>query len=152
MKIQSKNKIEQPLGRILSHVGRNFLYLINRKLPHLDIKRNFYALLLIEQGKGEITQQELANLLNSDKVSVVRIINYLSKLGYVKRIRKNTDKRKYCLLLTRKAIKDLPKIKKTLHDVTNIACKRLTPTQIEEFSKALEIIKNNLNIKSSSYE
>lgn len=145
MKIQPQHNIEQPLGRILSHMGRNFLCLINKKMAHLDIERNFYALLLIEQGKGKITQQELANLLNTDKVSVVRIINYLSKSGYVKRIRRITDKRKYCLLLTPKAIKDLPKIKKTLHDVTNIAYRGLSAIQITEFSKTLEIIKNNLN-------
>ena len=50
------------------------LHALNEKLIELDIKRNYYALILIEEGQGKLTQQELAVLLESDKVSVVRIV------------------------------------------------------------------------------
>lgn len=145
MKKQIQHHIEQPLGRVLSYTGRNFLYLINKKLSHLDIERNFYSLLLIEQANDEITQQDLADMLNSDKVSVVRIVDYLSGLGYVIRVKKKTDKRKYSLQITDKAKKDLPVIKKALKEVTTISYKGLSSSQIADFSKTLEIIKNNIN-------
>ena len=47
MERKPQNKIEQPLGRILSHMGKSFLNILNTKLDHLDIKRNYFALLLI---------------------------------------------------------------------------------------------------------
>jgi DNA-binding MarR family transcriptional regulator len=145
MKKASHNIIEQPLGRILSNLAKDFLCLINKKLTSLELERNFYALLLIELGKGEINQQDLADLLETDKVSIVRIVNYLSEKGYVERLKKNTDKRKFCLMITQKAKKDLPRIKKTLNDVTEIAFEGLNPSQIEQFLKTLNIIKHNLN-------
>jgi len=145
MKTKKVNKIEQPLGRILSHIGKSFLQLLNAKLDYLDIERNFYALILIESSETGLTQQELAELMNIDKVSVVRIIDYLSSKGYVKRAKDALDRRKYCLVLTAKAEKEMPEIKKVLAEATNIAFKGLTKTQVAEFYYTIEIIKNNLN-------
>ena len=144
MKKNSSKNIAQPLGRILSHAGRNFLSMVNKNLEHLDIKRNFFALLLIEKEEGKMTQQELADLMNSDKVSVVRIINYLSEKGYVKRRINRSDRRKYSILLTEKAKKDLPKIKETLNEVTKIAYHGINSARKSEFLETLNIIRYNL--------
>ena len=74
-------QIEQPVGRMLSGLGKGYLHLLRTKLQHLDIDRNYYALVLIESNDGIITQQELALILDTDKVSIVRIIDYLSGKG-----------------------------------------------------------------------
>ena len=117
--------------------------MLNAKLDHLDIKRNYYALILIENSKGGITQQELAEMLNTDKVSVVRIVDYLSNKGYVKRVKNVSDRRKYCLVLTGKAEKEMTVIKKTLVEITETAFKGLKKHQITEFYNTIEIIRNN---------
>ncbi len=145
MKRISHNKAEQPLGRILSHMGKSFLQILNAKLDYLDIERNYYALILIGNSKSGITQQELAELLDTDKVSVVRIIDYLSDKGYVKRVRNVSDRRKYCLVLTNKAEKEMTVIKNTLAEVTGIALKGLKKCQVTEFYNTIGIIRNNLN-------
>jgi DNA-binding MarR family transcriptional regulator len=134
----------QPLGRILSHIGKNYLQQLNTRLNYLDIERNYYALLLIELGENKITQNELAKQLETDKVSIVRIIDYLGENGYVERIISATDKRKYCLTLTAKARKALPGIKKSLSEVTAIAFEGFTETGKNEFYLSLNTIKNNL--------
>ena len=136
---------KQPLGKFLSITGRNFLNALHVKLKNLDIERNFYALLLIEGGKGNITQQDLADLLNSDKVSIVRVIDYLSGKGYVKRVKDPSDKRKYGLVLTVKAEEEMPMIKKAIEEVTRDAFKGIPEEKIEELYDTLNIIKNNLN-------
>ncbi len=141
----SHQNIEQPIGRILSHAGRRFLYLINEDLSSLDIDRNFYSLLLIEQGEGQITQQDLAGLMGTDKVSIVRTVDYLCDRGYVTRDINSNDKRKYSLQITEKAKKYLPQIKKTLKNVTKKAFKGLEPDEISAFLKTINIIKNNLD-------
>ena len=134
-----------PLGKFLSGIGKRFLHTLNAELKHLDIKRSYYALILIEEGKGKMTQQDLADLLESDKVSVVRIVDYLSAIGYIKRVRVTTDRRKYGLTLTEKAEKELPLIKKVMTEVIKKALKGLSPKRIEDLYETLNIIKNNLN-------
>jgi len=135
---------EQPLGKFLSSIGKRFLHTLNVELFQLDIKRSYYALMLIEEGNGKMTQQDLADLLESDKVSVVRIVDYLTETGYVKRERVITDRRKYGLTLTEKAEKELPVIKKAMQKVVKRALTGLTPQKIEELYNTLNIIKKNL--------
>lgn len=136
--------IRQPIGKILSYLGRNCLNLLNTRLNYLDIERNFFALLLIEQGDCMITQNELARQLETDKVSIVRIIDYLAEKGYVNRVRSATDKRKYCLNLTQKAIEVLPGIKKAMRDVTDTVFEGLSEDQKATFYSTLDAIKSNL--------
>jgi DNA-binding MarR family transcriptional regulator len=134
----------QPIGRILSRLGKNYLHLLNTQLNYLDIERNYFALLLIEFGDSKITQQELAHELETDKVSIVRIIDYLAEKGYVDRVQSPTDRRKYCLTLTDKAKKALPGIKKSLNEVTTAAFEGISESRKSAFYSTLETIKNNL--------
>lgn len=139
------NSTIQPLGRILSLTGKSFLCLINEKLSYLDIERNYYALMLIELGDGYLTQKKLASQLQTDKVSVVRVVDYLSEKGYVERVESSIDRRKYCLTLTDKAKAVLPGIKKSMQEVTLTAYEGLTEKQQAEFISTLGQIKNNLS-------
>ena len=135
----------QPIGRVLSHTGKSFLQLLNEKLNYLDIERSYYALILIDLGHGELTQKELAFQLETDKVSIVRIVDYLADKGYVKRLKSAVDGRKYCLTLTDKAKGILPGIKESMKEVTAVAYNGLTETQQTEFLSILGIIKDNLS-------
>ena len=138
-------QIGQPLGRILSGLGKGYLHLLRAKLHHLDIDRNYHALVLIESMDGSITQQELAELLDTDKVSIVRIIDYLSDKGYVQRIRKTVDRRKHSLVLTQKAKLAIPEIKQSFDEINEIVLKGLNPTQVSELVETINKIKSNLN-------
>jgi MarR family transcriptional regulator, transcriptional regulator for hemolysin len=134
----------KPLGKLLSGIGRTLLNELYGKLKNLDIERDFYALILIEDSEGKITQRDLADLLDSDKVSVVRIVDYLSDKGYVKRVKDPSDGRKFRLTITHKAKKELPQIREAISEVTQIALKGFTGEKIEEFYSILYNIKNNL--------
>lgn len=137
-------QIEQPLGRMLSSLGKGYLHLLRAKLQHLDIDRNYYALVLIESCDGSITQQELALKLDTDKVSIVRIIDYLSVKGYVQRIQNTEDRRKHSLVLTNKAKFALPEIKKSFNEINEIVLKGLNTSQVSELTESIKKIKNNL--------
>jgi DNA-binding MarR family transcriptional regulator len=134
-----------PLGKVFSLTGRCFLQLLNEKLSDLDIERDYYALILIEMGEGKLTQNELAAKLETDKVSVVRIVDYLTGKGYVIREESTEDKRKYCLTLTEKAKGILPKIKQSMQESTETAFSGLTEEQKKEFMSLLGHIRNNLS-------
>ena len=136
--------IDQPLGRMLSFLGKGYLHLLRAKLNHLDIDRNYYALVLIESHNGIITQQELAIVLDTDKVSIVRVVDYLSEKGYVQRVRKTDDRRKHSLILTNKAKMALPEIKDAFSEINKIALHGLKHSQIVELTETITKIKSNL--------
>jgi DNA-binding MarR family transcriptional regulator len=109
----------------------------------LDINRSFYPLLLIESRNG-MTQQELAHELSCDKVQVVRIIDYLSKHGYVQRVLNPMDKRKYELTITDKAKLLIPEIRKVIDSASIVTFNGLSENQIEELYNILSILEFNL--------
>jgi len=135
---------EQPLGRMLTMLGKGYLNLLRFRLQHLDIDRYYYALVLIERQDGIITQQELAVLLDSDKVSIVRIVDYLSGKGYVKRMRKTDDRRKHSLHLTAKGKQAIPEIKKSFSDLNKIVLNGLENNQISDLTQTISRIKRNI--------
>lgn len=142
--------VELPIGRMFSYLGKEYLHILRTRLRHLDIDRNYYALILIDSYQGEITQQELAVLLDSDKVSVVRVVDYLSEKGYVKRLRKASDKRKHNLVLTDKARAAIPEIKDSIRQTNIKALRGLTPDQASELLKLMTIIKQNITENNTS--
>jgi len=137
-------KVEHPLGRMLSILGKGYLHLLRVRLSHLDIDRNYFALVVIDACDGDITQQELSLMLDTDKVSIVRVIDYLSVKGYVKRKRNKNDKRKYSLSLTEKAKLALPEIKESFSEINKIVLKGLQDQQISELSESIRKIKHNI--------
>jgi MarR family transcriptional regulator, transcriptional regulator for hemolysin len=145
-----QSQVEQPIGRLFSSLGKGYLSLLRTKLQHLDIDRNYFALVLIESYNGEISQQELAILLETDKVSIVRIVDYLSEKGFVKRVRKMNDRRKCNLVLTEKAKAAIPEIKKSFTEMNETALFGFSSKQSEELAQFLVKIDNNLtgNIES----
>lgn len=134
----------EPFGRMFSFLGKEYLHILRTKLHHLDIDRNYYALILIDSLNGEITQQELALLLGTDKVSIVRVVDYLSGKGYVQRIRKTVDRRKHGLILTNKAKLALPEIKQSFDEINDIVLKGLNSSQVLAFNETIKKIKSNL--------
>jgi len=135
--------IKEPVGRIMAKIGKLYQAKLLAELSHLDIDRSFYPLLLIESRNG-MTQQELAHELSCNKVQVVRIIDYLSKNGYVERIQNQTDKRKYELTITEKAKRLIPEIKAEINKTSGIAFAGISENQVEELYKILSILEINL--------
>jgi MarR family transcriptional regulator, transcriptional regulator for hemolysin len=136
---------DQPFGKMLTLLGKTYLQSLRSKLAHLEIDRYYYAVFLIGKHDGEITQTELAELLESDKVTIVRTVDYLSEKGYVKRGRNRNDRRKYSLSLTPKALESMPEIRAAFADLNQVATRGLNEEQIAELDSMIKKIKNNLS-------
>jgi MarR family transcriptional regulator, transcriptional regulator for hemolysin len=139
------DKIQVPIGWIMSNLSKGFLAGLQQKLKHLDIQRSYYPLLLIESGHGNLTQQELANLLACDKVQVVRIIDYLSSNGFVVREKDLKDRRKFKLQITSKAVAIIPDIKAAIQETSKMALSGIMDDKTEELFQLLQIIEKNLS-------
>ena len=144
MDTAKKRFLREPIGRITGRISRMFFGTLQKRLSHLEIERSFYPLLLIEAGEGKLTQKDLANELPSDKVQIVRIVDYLSMNGYVERVQNPKDRREYFLKVTEKGHEAIPDIKSTVLELSGIAFKGLSQEQVDELYSMLSLIEKNL--------
>ncbi len=144
MKEPPESSVKEPLGRIMGHISRLFLAGLHQNLSHLDIERSYYPLLLIDAGNGILTQQELAQKLACDKVQVVRIIDYLSSVGYVQRGQNARDRRKISLEITDKARLILPDIRNAMQEISDIALTDISEDHVDVLYSLLKKIEKNL--------
>lgn len=125
-------------------LGKAYLQLLNQKLRHLEIDRYYYTVLLIHANNGEINQQQLAVLLETEKVSVSRIVDYLTINGFVRKVTRADDRRKHYLALTGKALDSVQQIKKAIAETNQEVLSGVGEDQRKVLSKVIDEVKTNL--------
>jgi MarR family transcriptional regulator for hemolysin len=135
---------ELPLWLQLNKVSKKYMDALASRLSHLGIRRHYFLLVAIGEGKGNLTQQQLADLLEVDKVAMVGILDALTKHGFVRRTPSRTDRRKHLIVLTPKAEKALPEIKRAIRNLNQRALSGLPGALSSHFSAALLEIKAEL--------
>lgn len=133
-----------PFTKHLASITKRYCGVISEKLKDLDIDRYYYTVVLIAEDERQLTQQMLAEKLEIDKVSMVRIIDYLSKKGYVKRKQNPDDRREHLLEITTKGKKAIPQIKQAFWETNQAAFFGLSTEEADSFLYYIKIIKNNL--------
>jgi DNA-binding MarR family transcriptional regulator len=134
-----------PTGLRLAFTFKRYLAELDKHLSHFDIERYFYAILLLSKPENEgCCQQDLANLLQIDKASLVRVLDYLSEHGYLTRDSDPTDRRRYKLRLTEKGRKAAPEIEAAYRAADEKAFEGFTPEQRALFTQLLEKMETNL--------
>ncbi len=131
------------LGYWLSVAAQHYYTAILQRLRHLDLDRWFYALVLIEEAGGTMSQQELADALRQDKVTMVRAIDHLSAKGYVERRVCPNDRRKHHLLALPKARKAVKEIRRVYKAVNEMATGGLSAKEKKAFMSQLEKVIGN---------
>jgi DNA-binding MarR family transcriptional regulator len=134
-----------PLGKTFTSLAKQYFGIITEKMGHTGIDRFFYPLLVIHYENDSITQQRLSDILQTDKVTTVRVIDYLSKKGLVKRQVNKKDRREHLLILTAKGKKIIPELNKAYIAIEKEALKGLSRKRIEDFHECLSIARNNLS-------
>lgn len=135
---------ELPLWLQLNKVSRKYMDALAARLGHLGTRRHFFLLVAIGEGKGLLTQQQLADLLEVDKVSMVGILDGLAKGGFIRRTRSSEDRRKHHIILTAKARNAIPEIRRAIRDLNQRALAGLPPAFQAQFPGALMIMRNEL--------
>ena len=133
-----------PLGRRFGLLMRLYFGALTKKLEALDIDRHYSILILLEASEENCSQQYISNLLKIDKASMVRVIDYLVKKGYIRRGVNPKDRREHHICLTEKARRMLPKIHKAINSLNETATAGLTASQIKSFHAGLDQLTLNL--------
>lgn len=141
-------RAEMPLWLHLSKASKKYMDTLSARLSHIGIERHFYLLVAIGEGDGKFNQQDLADILGIDKVSMVVILDYLSEKGFVARKANPEDGRKHRIILTAKAKTVLPEIRRTIAQLNRQALAALPEPLANRFPDALLLIQKELE-KSS---
>ncbi|WP_026889698.1 MarR family winged helix-turn-helix transcriptional regulator [Clostridium beijerinckii] len=98
----------QHIGKYIGEIHRASCMYFGKKFSKFGIGAGQYLFLLNLYKNDGITQEELTEKVKLDKATTARAIKKLEDEGYVRRIKKESDRRAYKLELTEKAeqIKD----------------------------------------------
>jgi len=138
-----KMKDKKSVGRIISCIHRLSYMNLHKKLEKYNIGPGQLHFLMMLYNHDHINQECLAHRLLTDKATSARAIKKLEEEGFVKRLKDEKDRRAYNIILTEKALKLRPIIKKTLFEWTDTLLTDFTEDDKKSLFEKLEKIKEN---------
>ena len=111
---------ELTIGRMFSFLTKQYIGLLALRMKDTPIERYYYPLYLIGRNSGAISQQQLADQIMTDKVSMVRILDSLSEEGLIERKVNPGDRRQHLLYITEKGLPWVDEIEKALHETDHL--------------------------------
>lgn len=132
------NGSNTPLGRWFAVLTQRYYTQILHRMKVYDLDRSFAVLVEIAQNDSLMSQQEIAERLMVDKVSMVRAIDLLSGKGYVERVNCPNDRRKHHIRLLPKAKPVVKAIKKAYEEVNAMILGPMAESARDRFLKDIQ--------------
>jgi len=133
-----------PLGRLMATVTRGYIGALTKRLEGFEIERYYSVLILIEANPG-CSQQDVADILKMDKVSMARVMESLIRQGYIHRLVNPEDRRAHQLALSPKAERLMPELHAAVAEVNKSAFAGFDKSEQEQFMQWLFRIRHNLD-------
>lgn len=134
-----------PLGRFFAYITKSYYGALSKRLENLEIDRYYSVLLAIDKSGSHCTQHTLCQLLDIDKVSMVRMIDYFLKKNFVRKIQNPADRREYFIELTAKAKQRLSDFYAAVDEMNEVAFRGFSPEQRNTFLNQLLAMEANIN-------
>ena len=128
-------------GKMMHEMFRVFKKRIE---DYADIKITMeqYGLLnAISSEEYEVIQQDLANVMGKDKSSILRIVDSLEDKELVRRVVDTKDRRKNCLMVTKKGEKVITQYTMLEAELMKEILDGITPLELETFYKVVNHVK-----------
>ncbi|MBL1232032.1 MAG: hypothetical protein CMD31_09020 [Flavobacteriales bacterium] len=125
-------------GYEMARISEVYLSTLSSIMKPFGIERYFAPLLFLCENSGKVTQKDLAEALKRDKVSTMRMVDYLSERGLLIRTQDCNDRRCQILKVTDKALKLLPKIKEGVQQTNDLLLRDFTEEEKVSFKKSMD--------------
>lgn len=148
--IEMGNDLALSLGSLIGSTRRTILRDLNAAFIEHEIPltmEQYVFLHTLNRLSGEVTQQDMANLICKDKSAILRTIDVLEKQGLVQRLHDSTDRRKNTLNITNECRKILDEVSKIEKHVIDRLIIGITPQDYEAMVRAMNKIQENANSK-----
>lgn len=139
----------QPLGFTFIALTKHYLNLLDEQLKDLPIEKYYYPFWYIADNTGNTNQQQMAECLDVDKVAIVRVIDYLEKIGFVERRINLQDRRCHTLYATELGLQYFQTIAQALLKTDQIFLNEMKNTS---GIWHLELIELNQKLRGSSID
>lgn len=133
----------QYINKYIGMIHRAACMYLSKEFSKFRIGSGQHLFLLVLYRNEGITQEELTEKLKLDKATTARAIKKLENEGYVKRIRKETDKRAYSLMLTEKAHSIKEDVYSIMNQLENIFKNCLNEEESQEIMRLLSKLTNS---------
>ena len=97
-------------------LSKLYYSVLSKSLEDLDVERYYSILFFLNENNG-CNQQCICNNLAIDKTAMVKVIDYLIKVGFVDRNVNPDDRREHFIVLTKKGLKQTAEIVKAFQDI-----------------------------------
>lgn len=114
------------------------------KVGDFDITVDQWLILKNLSENELLSQSELATMVFKDQPTLTRIIDILTKKGYVERIPHPQDRRSFHLVLTKAGSDKVSALKPEIASIREKAWENLNKSDFEEFKRILNTIYKNL--------
>jgi len=133
------------LIKLNNKIFRNTQGYLDKMLKEFELSSGSYPYLLMLYENEGINQNKISKELGYDKAMSARTITKLIKLGYLDRIKDETDSRANKLFLTLKAKVVIPKVLHKIHELVYLITEDLNEEEknitIDSLKKVLSNIK-----------
>ncbi len=102
--MSADNYAKLPVGPKALILSKLYYSVLSKRLETLDVERYYSVLYFLNQNNG-CNQQCICNNLAIDKTAMVKVIDYLIKVGFVDRNVNPNDRREHFIVLTKKGLK-----------------------------------------------
>lgn len=130
--------LDRTARRVKQYAQRKF------KLGDFDITVDQWLIMKNLSENELLSQAELAQLVFKDQPTLTRIIDILSKKGYVERNPHPQDRRSFQLVLTASGKSKVKELRPQVASIREKAWENLDEADFEEFKRILNTIYNNL--------
>lgn len=112
----STNYAKLSVGTKSLILSKLYYSVLSKSLEELDVERYYSVLFFLNENNG-CNQQCICNNLAIDKTAMVKVIDYLIKVGFVDRNVNPDDRREHFIVLTKKGLKQTAEIVKAFEDI-----------------------------------
>ena len=117
---------------------------ITKKLKPYEVTPEQWSIISYMDIDKAMTQKELAEAIDRDQTTVVRMIHLLERKGMVKRILNDRDKRSHHLYLSPKGEEVKQRLLLTVKDAHNYVTRGINPNQLDQLKSILGKLYSNV--------
>lgn len=135
--------INESLGFILGITSKKLKHHMMHALKEYKLTTSQWCVLKLLSEADNITQVEIANRLNTDKMTIGEIVDKLINKGLIERKRSTTDSRRYCVYILEEGKRITSIIEKYAIKINEKALCGFDKNEIEQLMIYLERINKN---------
>lgn len=134
-----------PLGHYFAILSKAYVGALFKRLENCELDRYYIIIPVLHDAEEPFTQHSLGQFLNVDKVTMVRVVDHLVKLGMVERVNNPADRREKFIVLTESGKKLTDEIKRAIAEINHRALNGFSTEQRRLLNDMLRRMNENLS-------